>query len=187
MTQKALLLWTAATLIHAQTPTGKNNAVPTLTVCQALVSAGTYDGQVVRLRDTKSETSEGGWLEGTSCPGAVVTDGFVWPSVVFLQTSRAGVFRLHKSEITYDLASEERASQKYARLKARLPDRCIRWTYIGMFETRQDWSQSKLTYADGTSKFAGFGHLGYAPAQIIVRSVEDVEQIANCNTTDRGK
>jgi hypothetical protein len=88
--------------------------------------------------------------------------------------------RLHSVDFTYDWDARHRLDIKYKRLRKRVPQACLVFTYTGLFETRTDWSASKMRYANGTFKYAGFGHLGGAPAQLLLRSEDDVEAIPNC-------
>jgi len=54
------------------------------------------------------------------------------------------------------------------------------FTYTGMFETRGDWASAQMRYADGTSRYAGFGHLGEAPGQLLLKSEDDVIVTPGC-------
>jgi len=56
------------------------------------------------------------------------------------------------------------------------------FTYTGLFETRPDWSSAKLHYANGSWRYVGFGHLGEAPGQRLLRSEDDVTVTPGCNS-----
>lgn len=154
-----------------------------LTVCQVLADPLTYDGHTITLRGPVQGTDEGTWLVGDYCPGVIVTEGHVWPTVVALVAPPLPPsLHLHSVDFDYDRESERKMAAKYVQLqKSGIPKECIYETFTGLFETRRDWSAAKLVYADGTSKFAGFGHLGQAPGQLILRSVDDVVAESGCS------
>ena len=150
-----------------------------VTVCDILSKPLQFNGRMVTIRSRVEGTDEGGWLTGNDCPGALVTDQHTWPSEIAL-VAWAG---LHHPPVDFgfDADSERRANARYKELRTRAPDRCIVWTYTGLFETRTNWSESIAVYADGTSKLIGFGHGGEAPGQLIIKSVDDVSIIPNCS------
>lgn len=169
------------TFAMAQTDKASGGKPKLHTVCDILRAPLQYNGQIVRVRDSLDGTDEGTWLKGENCPGVLVTDGHVWPSAIFLQTPNSNPHaHIHPIPFKYDSESERRIKSKYQQLRIRLPDRCIAWTFTGLFETRQNWSEAKITYYNGTSKLVGFGHLGDAPGQLILKSTDDVEPIPNC-------
>jgi hypothetical protein len=174
-------------LSPAQAPDRADKVSQILTVCEALSMPFSNDGKLVTIRDRLSDTGESSWLVGSGCPGIFVTDGFAWPSGISLQTSNSPVTRLHKPDFSYDLRSEFAIEQKYTQLRRRVSDRCIEWTYTGMFETKQNWASAKVTYRDGTSRFIGFGHMGDAPAQLLVKTADAVSEIPNCDARSGDK
>jgi hypothetical protein len=95
--------------------------------------------------------------------------------------------RLHSVDFTYDWQSSKRVDAKYHRLLRSGPRDCMVFTYTGLFETRRDWSTAKVTYPNGTSKVMGFGHLNDAPAQLLIKSSDDVSLVPNCPGTNSRK
>ena len=71
---------------------------------------------------------------------------------------------------------------KSGNLRKTTPPECLEYTYTGLFETRKNWSSGRMTYPDGTWKYAGFGHLGDAPEQLLMKSEDDVNVMPNCKT-----
>ena len=122
---------------------------------------------------------EGSWLDGPRCPRMLVTDGYAWPSIISLETNGTGN-QIHEVAFKEDVKTSARTLQKYAKLKRRVPERCIELTYTGLFETRLDWAKAERTYPNGTARFIGFGHGNDAPAQLIVKAATDVTVISNC-------
>jgi len=155
---------------------------PPLTVCEVLSGPLKYDGRIITIRDTGGGSDEGAWLASSACPGVFTTGGYQWPSTIALETpALAPRFRLHPVDFEYDQAAAKRFERKYRRLRKRLPDGCLAFTVTGLFETRTDWSPFKRVFPNGTWMYIGFGHLNGAPAQVIVRSYDDVEPIPGCS------
>ena len=154
-----------------------------VTVCDILSKPLQFKPKMVTIRSQVTGTDEGAWLISSDCPGALITDQHVWPSEIALVAAN---YR-RSVDFQFDEKSQRRADARYKELRVRAPDRCIAFTYTGLFETRTNWSESKAIYADGTFKFMGFGHLSEAPAQLIEKSVDDVSIIANCSTQRTSK
>jgi len=186
----ALLAAASACRLAASAGAGQADGEPkpqTLTVCQALSAPLKYDGQIVTIRGRSSGTDEGYWVSGDDCPGVITTDGFVWPSAISLAMPTLPLpLRLHSVDFTYDWDARHRLDTKYKRLRRRVPRACLVFTYTGLFETRTDWPTHKMVYANGTFNYAGFGHLGGAPAQLLLRSEDDVEAVPNCARGGKG-
>jgi hypothetical protein len=145
-----------------------------LTVCDVLSKPLFYDGELVRIRGEVVGTDEGTWLKGEECPGVMVTDGYVWSSVISIEFPGTH-FQIHPVDFEYDFSLLQRLTPRYKKLRRRLPDRCIAWTYTGMFETRKEWSKMM----NGNPR--GFGHLGGAPGELIIKSEDDVAPVPNCH------
>ena len=153
---------------------------PLVSVCQVLAAPQTFDGKLIRLRGAVTETDEGSFLSGERlCPNIYKINGHRWPSLV-ARVDPEDPRHLHDPHFAYDAKSEAGPSAKYALLRKTHPDRCVLWTEAGLFETRADWSRSRITYPDGSSKYVGFGNDGIAPAQLLLKSVVDVEVDPKC-------
>jgi hypothetical protein len=164
--------------VRAQGPPPETGTA--LSVCEVLSRPLAFDGRMVTIRGTEEGTDEGAWLVGRDCPGRLVTEGHVWPSVIALTMPDVPVaLRVHSVDFEFDFGSEDRAERRL-QLLAPAPKECLAFTYTGLFETRRDWSRAKLVYPNGTWKFAGFGHLGEAPAQILLKSADDVSLLPGC-------
>jgi hypothetical protein len=94
---------------------------------------------------------------------------------------------LHSPDFTYDVESERRVSDKAEKLAKSIPLSCLVSTYTGLFETRRDWDAARVNYPNGTSKVRGFGHLGGAPAELLVRSADDIEVDPHCRLRKASK
>lgn len=171
-----LAFWACAGISSAQTPHA-------LTVCEVLSAPLRYNGRLITIRARVDGTDEGAWLVGNGCPNVLVTAEHVWPSEIFLaMPTLPAPLRIHQVNFKFDWDSQRKMEAKSEELKKSIPPECLAFTYTGLFETREDWSRAKLNYANGTSKYAGFGHLGEAPAQLLLRSADDVEAVPDCKT-----
>jgi hypothetical protein len=170
----------SAATARGQAPLGKEADPPIVTVCDVLRAPLDYDGHLIKIRGRLSGTDEGTWLADAGCPGALVTDGHVWPSEVWL-AAPGWRFIFHPVDFQFDKKSARRFNRSYNKLRRRLPEQCIVSTLTGLFETRSNWSQFKRVYPNGTREFTGFGHLGGAPGQLVIKSEDDVAVDPNCN------
>lgn len=177
---KPVLIVTLAlvSLMNAQTRSEQGRTAE-VDVCTVLRDPSVYDGQMVKLSGKLLTSPEDFALGGENCPGIFRTKGYTWPSVVYLQmpTSRT---RLHPVDFTFDSASQQQVDKEYQRLKRRVPERCISWTYVGMLETHLDWSKAEVHYPNGSSRLIGFGHGSAAPAQLLIKRVESVFARPDC-------
>jgi len=173
------LAYMGAAWSQGQSRNGRTN-FPVVTVCDVLRTPLQYDGRLLRIRGRLSGTDEGTWLLGEKCSGTLITEGHVWPSAIWL-TAPGRQEVLHPLDFQLDEESGRSFNRSYRRLRRRVPDHCIVSTLTGLFETRSDWSQFKRFYRDGTRQFTGFGHLGEAPGQLVIKSEDDVAIDPNCS------
>ena len=146
---------------------------PVLTVCQVLSNAFLYDGKFIRIRDRVVSTEEGSWLKSDQCPGVFKTDDYVWASMVSIAAPGLPL-QIHPVDFEFDAASQRRVDLAHDKLTRSVPEKCIQWTYAGVFETRREWTMMR------NGKPRGFGHLNAAPAQLISKSVDGVSPIDGC-------
>ena len=181
---RTLLLLTAcaaATIAEGQRPSDGGPKIGSATVCEILTDPLRYDGRLLKVSGRFAGTDEGSWIVGDGCPGVFVTEGHVWPSEIALTNPEApSRQRLHTVDFQLDPESERRAHEKYQHLRETAPEKCIRVSITGLFETRKNWPDAKMKYPDGTSKYAGFGHLGEAPGQLLVKSQDEVTIVSGC-------
>jgi hypothetical protein len=163
-----------------ETQIANKDPIPTIEVCEALSNPEKYDGKMVQIRDRVYGTSEGAAFVGDSCPGIFVTQGKVWPSAVAWTMPTQLAFIIHPVNFSFDWASSKKLDKKWSKLLKRFPARCLAVTYTGMFES---WSKDKARKTDPEGhvwEFDGFGHLNAAPAQLVLKSADDVVPISNC-------
>lgn len=169
-----LSIWLLCGVVEAQSISTSRGTDPVhLSVCDVLAKPLVYDGRLVSLTGGVVATEEGEWLKGYGCPGIFSTEGYVWDSIISLEMPGTP-FQIHGVDFGYDGKGAAELAPKYKRLRRRLPDRCIAWTYTGLFETRKEWSKMR----SGNPR--GFGHLNAAPAELILKSVDAVAAVPNC-------
>lgn len=164
----------------AQCWSGDAASIPTLSVCEALSHASEYDGKMVRIRDRVVGTEEGAWFVGEQCPGIFVTEGKVWPSTIAWTMPSDLTFIIHGVAFDFDRESRKRIDSKWEKLREYLPDRCIAVTYTGMFERWSKQNSRKMDPKGTPYEISGFGHLNGAPAQLVLKSADDVGAIPGC-------
>jgi hypothetical protein len=168
---------------HAQdgsSDVSSNQAViPTLTVCEALSHPAEYDGRIVRIRDQVVGTDEGTSFFGESCPGIYVTEGKVWPTAIAWTMPWQKDAILHPVDFSFDWSNNKTVKRKWEKLRKHVPDRCIAVMYTGMLEV---WTKTnaRKPRGQGWVEIPGFGHLNGAPAQLVLKSADDVAAIPNC-------
>jgi hypothetical protein len=186
----ALLQIIAAVLAIGQVPAQTKPEPPLLSICDVLSRPLEYNGKLVRVSGKQQGTNEGVWLVTDKCPGVFVTNDYVWPTEIWL--AYAGTNPNPESEpaainFQFDFGSEKRAISKYRKLRRKAPAECLVFTFAGLFETRSDWSKSRIYYpTNSTWRTLGFGHLNAAPAQLLLTS-EDVEIMPQCNAAKSGQ
>jgi hypothetical protein len=157
-----------------------DSGIRTLPVCEALAHSAQYNGKIVRIRGRVFGTDEGTWFVSNDCPGVFVTDGKVWPSNIAWTSPEDLTFILHPVDFTFDKNSLKRIDSRWRRLRKQFTDKCLEVTYTGMFES---WSKDGATKRDPKGhkyRINGFGHLNSAPAQLVLKSADDVTPIPNC-------
>ena len=133
-----------------------------------------YNGRLVSIRASIHSSNEGVWLDGKKCPGLITSDEYVWPSMISVETSSDADFTA-----TYE--GLRKLGPKLKRLGRRAPEKCILWTYTGVFETRSTYE--KVSYSNGSPpRHIGFGHLAAAPAQLLWKTADDVTIDPGCDS-----
>lgn len=148
-----------------------------LTVCQALERRLELDGRIITIRGHLVGTLEGAWLDSSACDGVAKTDYHVWPVLISLE-SRSTALPIHPIDFEEDTSSRIRAEQKYLQMKLRIPERCIEITYTGQFATKREFDRQ--VYTNSPPRFLGFGHGSEAPAQLVIKTTDDVAAIPGC-------
>ena len=172
-------------LLAAQTNKKETSSLAVLTVCEILANPLQYDGQLIQIRDVIRGTDEGAWFVGEDC-SVFETKDHTWPALIALEIPGQFPLQLHPVDFQFNFESERKIKPKYQQLKRRVTEDCIAWTYTGVFETRKDWAAADAKTID-PGRPRGFGHANAAPAQLIIKSVDDVTAIPKCTPRPKSK
>jgi hypothetical protein len=180
-----LLVTLAGAVLSLGQTQPQRTATPVLNVCDVLSTPLKYNGHVIVIRGRVDGTDEGAWLLGDHCSGISTTGDYTWRSIIYLaMPTIAAPLRVHQVNFSFDWESRRRAQLKYQKLRKSVPVACVEFTYSGLFETREDWPRHKLVYPNGVWKYAGFGHLGEAPGQLLLKSEDDVTVLPDCTANN---
>ena len=142
-----------------------------ISVCEALTHPNLYDHKLVAIRGLQTASMEGSWLKGENCDKAFVTNGYIWPSGIWLEMSESA--RAATGILGPELESSLKRGNKELKRRGFNNDRDrLMITHIGLFEAYDDSAQEYHPDSQST-RANGFGHLNAAPAQIIVSDVKD--------------
>ena len=141
----------------------------TLPICDVLKDPSRYNGKQIAVRGYESGSDEGVYLKG-DCAVALETDGIKWPNLIWLVYPGSS-FALHTVDFTLDKRSLDTAAAKVKAYKG--PVR-VWLTYVGLLETREPFSLQVYRDKAGVKRPAGFGNGAAAPAQFVIKTVQDV-------------
>ena len=141
-----------------------------LDVCQLFDRVNDLNGRILRIRGELRPSPEGLWLAGTQCKHVSV-GGLVWPAILALDFSSSTTIDTDPGFVS-DRKSLDRVPSPTSTGGNR---RRVFVTYVGLFETRPNWSQWVVTGSDGRPWGIGFGHLNTAPGRIILKVAEKFE------------
>jgi hypothetical protein len=161
---------------------------PLLTVCDVLASPARYQRSSIMVVGRIRSTDEGTWLGEDKCDSPLITDGYQWPSMLWLSCCSVPAPRSGKSAVTdFMLWSKLAQVRKRTKLGTRqvfqgggivrdrravqtwtgMRDVAEQWAVVyGRFETQERLRPSKASGA-ATDWGNGFGHLSAAPGQLI--------------------
>lgn len=145
----------------------------TLSVCDVLSSPMKYNGQLVTIRGVSEGTEEGWWIGADkTCPNPLVTNSYAWPSIIWVQAVGG-----HEHNPKAGLQTDQKALSKVDRdlRLMRIDPKTDRiWlSFTGVLETRE-FTPKDVGKADGQWRASGYGHLGSAPAQLLLKTVGDL-------------
>lgn len=142
-------------------------------ICELFRNPAAWNGRMIRVR-AAIRTWEGGETEpslsGSSCTTKIKIKGHEFLNEIHLQIPEDQKLRAHDVNFRWDDSSFGRFVLLLQEVDRKNQHICA--TVIGMFETRTplpDLIQEKRPFPDN-----GFGHLGWAPAQILVKTMRDM-------------
>jgi hypothetical protein len=146
------------------TASAQTTALPFASVCDLLAGDFTkLNTKVVRVRGLLGGSDEGTWLS-SECKTHPVTKGLSWGNNLSVYV-----------DMTDDRTARSwnAMNQKLKSLHADLVQDRVRVTVVGRLETRESLDALVVDMPNGLRR-AGFGHLGAAPAEINIITVEDI-------------
>jgi hypothetical protein len=162
-----------------------NHQIPVLSVCEVIEHRDEYNGKMVGVRGTLKGTDEGMWLTAAAdCKYKLITKGFIWPNMVSLEYPNNGS-KDPAEHTDFDVDWTAMNTVGIAIPKGFNPetDEIIK-TYVGLFQTFADLESRFYSGGEHPLTF-GFGHLGAAPARILVKTVKDVTAVRIVKTKGR--
>jgi len=140
-----------------------------LSVCEVLQDPAKYNGQMIAIRGVVSLTDEGAWLTGHECQRPLITGGYKWLMLIWLTAPThpdvRGTVNFERDDQSFLRYGEVLQREKYD------PARDVLWvTHYGLFLTYSDLERHVRRYPSGEQRGIGFGHLNWAPAELVVKS-----------------
>ena len=148
-----------------------------LSVCELIAHRNEFNGKMVGVRGAVEGTDEGAWLRSPqNCKYKLVTRGITWPNVISLEyPNNESTDPADRVDFEVDWKAINTVGIAIPNGFNRKTDQIVK-TYIGLFQTYSDLD-SRVSSDKGDALKAGFGHLGGAPARILVKTVKDVAAI----------
>jgi hypothetical protein len=161
-----------------------------LTVCDLLASPARYHGRTIMVVGRFRSTDEGTWLGEDKCDSPLITDGYQWPSMLWLSCcSPSAPTPPSRKIVVTDMMLWSKLAQVRKRTKLATQQvfqgggivrdgRAVQ-TWSGMREVAEQWAvvygrfetQERLRppkhYGAATDWGNGFGHLSAAPGQLV--------------------
>ena len=137
--------------------------------CEILGDPVLWNGVMVRASgQLQSSSGEGGpWLSGKDCKSELLIKGERFANIIQLTDPQNDSDRIHRVEYTWDERS--RSELRAAVAAMRTSKERFDIEVVGTFETRVPLTL--LINENARFKDHGFGHMGAAPAQILVKSI----------------
>jgi hypothetical protein len=148
-----------------------------LSVCELIEHRNEYNGKIVAVRAMLEGTDEGMWLRAfNDCKYKLITRGVTWPNAISLEYPK------NNSKNQADHADFQVDWQVIHTVGLAIPPgfdpktEVIIKTYVGLFQTYADL-ESRVSPAVPNALRLGFGHLGTAPARILLKTIKDVAAV----------
>lgn len=143
----------------------KPPAPAALSVCALLKNPLAMNGKLVAVTGTL-RAYQGWWLYEDQCSSRISVEGHTFENVIAVARPTDPV-RIH--DVPFDTDEDSLVSVTNAFGKDGTIHPRVSVTFVGLFETRADL---KLISPVGSSR--GFGHLGAAPAQLLLKECREV-------------
>ena len=152
-----------------------------LTVCGLIANRDRYNGKIVTVRGI-IRGGHGSWLDAASdCSHPLVTVGVRWPNTVYLAfpDNNSRVESYH-ANFDVDWQSVKKAEKELERAGYDPRTDLYVETVTGLFLTYSDLERRVSPGVPGALRL-GFGPLGEAPGQLLIRTVKDPVVVRSLN------
>jgi len=134
-------------------------------VCELLADPLSFDGKLVAVKGSL-RAYQGWWLYDDQCQSKFTVQGHSFENLITV-TSPTDLVRVHDVPFDTDDDSVALVAKAFGGNTSTQPR--VLATFVGVFETREELN---LVSRNGASR--GFGHLGAAPAQLLLRECREV-------------
>jgi hypothetical protein len=134
-----------------------------VTVCEILKNHKLYNGKVIAVIGRYAPTEEGSWLFDDKCEVKLETDQIIWPNILWLKYDPSSPPLSTSLEV--DMVA---VRAKLGELKQQAHDDTAEWAVVyGRLEFPD--KLETVVVPTGRRRWAGYGHLGTSPGQIVFR------------------
>jgi len=138
-------------------------------ICEILKDPAPWNGKMIEVTGPIVSVQDY-WVMGTGCDGMLEVKSTKFLSGFVLEYPSNKATHYHKVNFDWDQAS--RAELNTLADEAKRTKRKVIATVVGMFETQVPID--KLIDMTAPYKYRGFGHMGGAPGQIIVKTIKNM-------------
>ena len=158
-------------LVFAAGVKADDDALEKVAVCAVLRNPVRWNGKMIEVAGPIiSPPEDSFWVMGVGCDGVLEIKGTKFPSGFVFEDPSNNRTHYHIVNFSWDRQSKDELDS-FVREARRTKQRVIA-TVVGLFETLDPIDG--LINNDAPVKYQGFGHMGGAPAQIIVRTVKNL-------------
>jgi len=145
----------------------------TVKICELFSNPTRWNGKMVRVRGglVRGSPEDGLLLSGEQCPKAIQVKGVTWPKLIFLEAPENAV-PPKKFDFQTDNPAMDKMNLLFWRVQVGGRREHVEGTVVGVFETQSPLES--LVQESWEDPHFGFGHLNAIPAQIVVKTIEDM-------------
>jgi hypothetical protein len=172
---RPVILVLASFLSLALNAQAAENKKAPLSVCEVIAHKGEYNRRMIAVRGAVKGGGHGAWLTATpECTYRLVTKGVEWANIIFLAypDNQSKIESYHAS-FPVDWRAIRQAEEEAQRQGFNPDTDYTTETYIGLFLTYPNLENRVSPGVPGALRL-GFGPLGEAPAQLLIKTVRDL-------------
>ncbi len=143
-----------------------SSSLTVIPICELFQNLASWRGKRVAVRGEFVSTMEGAWIVG-ECKGGFITEGYRWP------VSLTYAIPPYYSREPAKLYEPKWPSPSKGETLQGMFDVIKTATFVGLLRIKSEYNVACTP--NGTYRAIGFGHLGGAPGELIVESIQNVE------------